>query len=167
MVVIGLIAESMAPLGAVGVGMIALALLFRRADRALGRRSTNRALSWRLVWYGGFLAVIVPAAFVLSSLIADHLTQQVWTQNEAVIQEITAPIADEGEQEFENRLWAAMEDLSDDQALASNVYHRADALIGSYIAILAVFLFKLLLLPAVVLGASYQAVRLAARGDLM
>ena len=82
-----------------------------------------------------------------------------------MIEEITAPMAEEGgTPEVQNRLWRALDDLDDYRVLAGNIYDRADALIGSYIAVLAVFLFKIVVLPAVLLGGLFLIARFFARG---
>lgn len=166
MVVTGVISVAMGPIGAVGAAMIALALAVWIADRMIGRRDVVVVLARRLGWYGGFLALAVPVAFLLSAQVADRLTQDVWAQNAAVIAEITAPIAEDGAQtpELQNRLWQALDDLDDYRVLAGNIYDRADALIGSYIAILAVFLFKIVVLPATLMGGLFLIARFFAQG---
>ena len=164
MVVTGVLSVAMGPVGAVGAGMIALAAGLWIADRLIGRRDVVVQLARRLGWYGAFLALAVPLAFVLSALLADRLTQDVWERNDAVIREITAPIADDAETDaVSNRFWEAMEDLDNYRMLAGNIYDRADDLIGSYIAVLAVFLFKILLLPALLMGGFFVAARFFAQ----
>lgn len=165
MVITGGLSVAMGPIGAVGAAMIALAMGLWIFDRLAGRRDVIVVLARRLGWYGGFLALAVPLAFLISGLIADRMTQQVWQENDAVIAEITAPIAeDPTAPELQNRLWQALDDLDDYRILAGNIYDRADDLIGSYIAILGVFLFKLLLLPAAIMGGFYLIARFFA-GD--
>lgn len=161
MIATGVLAVSMGPLGAVGAAMIALALALWVADRIVGRRDIVVVLARRLVWYGAFLAIAVPVSFLAASVIADELTREVWEANQAVIRDITEPLAADqtDAQGLGDRLWAAREDAEEYRRLAVNIYDRADDLIGSYVAILAVFLFKLLILPLLLLGALFLVAR--------
>ncbi|MEX0284022.1 MAG: hypothetical protein AB3N23_05370 [Paracoccaceae bacterium] len=162
MVVTGLLAVAMGPVSAVGAALICGALALWIADRLIGRQDIVVVMARRLSWYGAFLAVALPLAFLLSALVADHLTGQVWEDNTAIVAEITAPI-DLDETDTDSGFWAVIDTAEDYRDLARNVYDRADDLIGSYIAILAVFLFKILVLPLMLVGAFFIVVRFFAQ----
>ncbi len=164
MVFTGLLAVAMGPVSAVGAALIFGALTLWIADRLIGRKDLIVVMARRLSWYGAFLAIALPGAFLLSSLVADSLTQQVWAENNVIIQEITAPI-DLEDADATGGLWQVVETADDYRELAKNIYERADALIGSYIAILAVFLFKIMVLPLLLTGAFFIAARFFAGQD--
>lgn len=166
LVVTGVLAVAMGPVSAVGATMIALALGVWILDRLVGRRDVFVALSRRLIWYGVFLGIAVPLAFLITAQVADRLTQSVWDDNMAVVAEITAGMEDsavETPASFQNRLWAALDEADDYRVLAVNIYDKADALIGSYIAILAVFVFKVFVMPMLLLGAFFVMARFFAQ----
>lgn len=95
-------------------------------------------------------------------MIADSLTQQVWTKNHDTIKEITAPI-DVKDSDMDGGLWQFAEIVDNYSELARNIYEQADDLIASYIAILSVFLFKIIILPPILFGAFFIATRFFAR----
>ncbi len=173
MLAAGVLSVALGPISAVGAGMVALACLLWLGDLALGRRNPLVGLSRRLVWYGGFMAVGLPLAFLLSSAVADHLTRTVWDQHQAVIATVmadvgaqtVAPLADtEG--------WLAwLRELSGDvdryYTVAENALSHADEMIGSFVALLSVYVFKLFLLPALMAGAVFVPTRFFATRDPM
>ncbi len=158
MVVTGLLGVAMGPVSAVGAALICAALALWVTDRLIGRQDLVVLLARRLSWYGAFLAVALPLAFLLSALIADQLTAQVWDENNAIVTEITAPIT-VADTEPDAGFWSVVQTAEDYRDLAWNIYERADELIGSYIAILSVFLFKILVLPLILTGAFFIAIR--------
>ncbi len=162
MVVTGLLTVAMGPVSAVGAGLICLALGLWILDRLIGRQDIIVVMARQLTWYGAFLAIALPLAFLLSSLLADRLTQQVWAENNAVISEITAPIAVD-QTDTDGGLWQVVETAEDYRKMAGNIFDSADDLIGSYIAILAVFLFKIMLLPLLLTGAFFIIARFFAQ----
>ncbi|RBI85787.1 hypothetical protein DRV85_08660 [Rhodosalinus halophilus] len=162
MVLTGVLAVAMGPVWAVGWSMVAAALAIHAITGGVA------GVGRRLLSYGGFLALALPAAFVLSALVADRLTQDVWDRHSAVVSEIAggveieAPVAEDDE-----GYWEAMrrqfDRIADYTALAGRIYERGDELIGSFIAILAVFVFKIFVLPALLAGAFLVVARGLAR----
>jgi hypothetical protein len=162
MVLTGILGVAMGPVWAVGWGMVAAALALRAATGGAG------GVGRRLLSYGGFLALALPLAFVLAATVADRLTEEVWTRHSAVVAEIAggveieAPVAAEDES-----YWEAMrrqfDRIADYTALAGRIYERGDELVGSFIAILSVVVFKIFVLPALLAGAFLVIARGLAR----
>lgn len=167
MVTTGVLAVAMGPVSAVGFAMVAGALTLWAADLLIGRLDVVAVLARRLVWYGAFLAIALPLTFLLSSTVADRLTQDVWSRNAAVIDEITAPVSQENWVGQDGWIPDWMENTDRYRDLAQNVYERADDLISSYLAILAVFLFKVFILPALLMGGLFVIVRFFAHRDVL
>lgn len=164
LVATGVLAVAIGPIGAVGSGMIAVALTLWILDRMLGQKDVIVVLARRLAWYGAFLAIAIPLAFMVSSVVADHLTQDVWSDNSAIIDDITKSVTLDGVgvadgAETPSGFWGALEKADDYRVLALSIFDRADELIGSYVAILAVFLFKVFLLPALLMGGFFVLFR--------
>lgn len=168
MVVTGVIAVAMTPVGAIGFAMVTLSLLISVVQERTGRFQTA-GLASALGWYGAFLGLALPLAFASSALVADHLTDDVWARNKLVIDEITAhvePGAAKTEGEAGGWFWGlpdAVEEVDRYKELAQNIYDRADDLIASYLEILAVFVFKIIFLPALLVGALYFVLRFPVR----
>jgi len=101
---------------------------------------------------------------VLSDLGADRMTRAVWAENRAVIEEISGAVETPAETEPEGWFTLIPDDLEHYRSIAGNILTRADELIASYLAILAVFVFKLVLLPALLLGGLVLVLRALARG---
>lgn len=159
MVATGVLSVAMAPTGAMGFALLALALILG----ALGRGGLA-PVARRLGWYGGALALALPLVFVLSALLAGPMTDRIWDRNMAVIEEITAqvdmPEAEAaGQGGWGANIRSALGEIDRYQELAQNLYLRADDLVGGFVAILAVFVFKLFVLPALLLGGLYAALR--------
>jgi hypothetical protein len=162
MVVTGVLAVALGPVWAVGWGMVAAALALRALTGGAG------GVGRRLLSYGGFLALALPLAFVLSALVADRLTEEVWARHSAVVAEITGGIEVEAPRaSAEDGFWEEMRGqfgrIADYTALAGRIYERGDELIGSFIAILSVFVFKIFVLPALLAGAFLVVARGLAR----
>lgn len=163
MVATGVLSVAMAPTGAVGFALLAMALTLG----ALGRGGLA-PVARRLGWYGGALALALPLAFALSALLADPMTRPIWDRNMAVIEEITAgvdvvEVEEAGQGGWGANIRSALGEIDRYQELAQNLYRRADDLVGSFVAILAVFVFKLFVLPALLLGGLFVALRGALR----
>lgn len=166
LVTTGLLSIAMVPLGSVGFAMLALAALIWLADLFLGRRDIAMLLARRLASYGGFLALAVPLAFLVSALVADRMTDEVWARHQAVVAEITASVTPDAEaEEPGNWVREAVADADRYRTLSANLYDRADDLIASYVAILSVFLFKVFVLPTMLLGALFVIARFFARAS--
>ncbi|MFK7753357.1 MAG: hypothetical protein AB8B51_12490 [Sedimentitalea sp.] len=159
MVATGVLAVAMGPVGAVGLVLIALAL---GVAALRGTIAQTRGLAV----YGLGLGVAVPLAFVMSSLLADRVTADVWAENEAILQAIVAEVdtpIPEGATGWSTRFQSVLGEVERYQTLAANISTQADALIRSFIAILAVFVFKLIVLPLVMLGGLLIAIRAFSR----
>ncbi|MCC1491683.1 hypothetical protein [Cognatishimia sp. F0-27] len=162
MVVTGVLAVAMGPVSAVGFVMLLAACgigVWRGA-----RGGTGAALARKLGTYGAFFAIAVPLAFILSSVLADRMTAGVWQDHHAVLTEITAAVSPEAEVDTDGTsLWSMVSGSGDTmdryRTMAANTYNRADELVASLIAILAVFLFKVLVLPLLLLGGCLSVAR--------
>lgn len=144
MVVTGLLAVAMGPLGAVGWAMIGL------ASAVALTRPRWRTAGWCVGQYGLIFALGLPLAFIGASLLADWMTAEVWAEHSAIIATVTDSVAvTEADQNWMQSAWSGIDRY---QTLAERLLENADALIGSYIAILAVFFFKIFVLPAVLMG---------------
>jgi len=170
MLVAGVLSIAMGPVSAVGAGMVALATLIWLIDRAAGPKNPLVGLTRSLVWYGSFLGLGLPLAFLVSAVLADRLSNATWAEHEARIQLICGEICeDDPTAAAKRQTWSTgLQDLLDDaeryRELASRIYNQANELIASYIAILSVFVFQIFLLPALIAGAFFLVARHGARG---
>lgn len=157
MVVTGVLAIAMGPMGAVGWIMVGLAGLVWLAgrDTPLGR------FGRQLASYGAFLALALPLAFVLASFVADRMTRDVWAEHQATVAEITGDIQIGAPGEDEPG-W--MESIDSYRKIATAIYARADELVTSYVALLSVFIFKIFILPLMLSGGFFLLARALARG---
>jgi hypothetical protein len=159
MVATGVLSVALGPVSGTGWALVGLAaLLWLVFPGRLG------GLPRRLGVYGGFLGLALPLAFVLASFLAERMTAQVWAGHQAIIAEITATVAgDELPPPGEGGWWQSLQErlggIDRYQTVASALYSNADAVIGSYIAILSVFIFRILLLPVLLVGAFWVATR--------
>jgi hypothetical protein len=159
MVATGVLAVALGPVSGTGWALVGVAALLRLA--VPGRLG---GLPRRLGLYGGFLGLALPLAFVLASLLAERMTAQVWSTHQAVISEVTASLgAEDLPPAGEASWWQSLQDrlggIERYQAVASALYSNADAVIESYIAILSVFIFRILVLPVLLVGAFWVAAR--------
>ncbi len=159
MVVSGVLSVAMGPVGAVGLAMMAGAL-------ALWAIAPRRVLGRRLAAYGAFLGLALPLSFLLSGLLAEHMTADVWAENSAVIARITEGVqppeaADDAG--WWDRMQAGLGGIERYQTLAANIFEQADEMIASYVAILAVFIFRIFLLPLLLAGGFFVVARWVAR----
>ncbi|WP_424985027.1 hypothetical protein [Microbulbifer sp. S227A] len=169
MLVSGVLAVAMGPVGAVGAVMIAGASALWIADRLLGPRDVVSMLSRRLGWYGGFFLLALPGAFVLTDLLAARFTGDVMAWHQAIIDEITDTVeVDPGlaqDQGWWDRLTEGMSEVDRYRELAGNIWLRADELIGSYLTLLSVYIFQIFVLPALLVGAFFIVARFFASRD--
>ncbi len=152
MVATGVIAVALGPVSAIGLGLLSLAL----GIWALSKRG-HGGLPRRLAWYGGFLGLALPLALVVSEPLAGTLTEGVYDRNMEVIEEITARVGGSealGEEE---------PGLTEYRQLASNLWSRADELIGALLAVLGVHVFRIFLLPLLLVGGLFVVARHYAR----
>lgn len=161
MVATGVLAVALGPVGGIGWALVALACALALWP---GRGPGARRLARQLGGYGALLGLALPLAFVLSDLGADRMTRAVWAENRAVIEEISGAVETPAETEPEGWFTLIPDDLEHYRSIAGNILTRADELIASYLAILAVFVFKLVLLPALLLGGLVLVLRALARG---
>ncbi len=170
MVVTGVLAVAMGPVTGIGFAMAALALTAGAFARA-GSSGALGTLARRLGLYGAFLGLALPLSFLLSSLVADRMTQAIWDKHSTVVAEITANVApdiapgiaaEEPSSGVLSVLQGARDNLDRYSDLAANIYARADELATSLVALLSVFLFKVLILPGLILGGFFVSVRVFA-----
>ncbi|MCT8161201.1 hypothetical protein [Pseudoruegeria sp. SHC-113] len=164
MVATGVISVAVGPIGAVGWGLVGLALAGEALRRLAGRASPASVVERTLLRYGLLLAVALPLAYLLAGLMADWMTADVWAEHSAVVAQITARVPDaqpgtEAAEGWLKSLRDAGDALDRYQQLAEGVYENADVLIRSYLMIFSVFLFKLLILPALILFGIVAAAR--------
>lgn len=161
MIVTGVISVAMGPTSALGAVLVAMASLLALADRS-GRMG---ALPRRLGVYGALLALALPLTFLSADAVADRLTASVWSKHTAIIDEITDSVApidtvpSEAEDFGIRKIW---EDIEQYRKLTGQIYLRANDLIESFVAILSVFVFKIFVLPALLIGAVVLVARRAA-----
>jgi hypothetical protein len=166
MIATGVLAVALGPLGAAGYSMIAVALLVWLLGRLFDSRPLAAALGRWLAWYGAFLALAVPLAFVVAAAVADRLTDAAWDRHSATVAEITADIENEAPVDGSGPAGAvggSLRKIEQYQELATNVWSRADELIQGLVGLLAVYIFKLFVLPLMILGAFFVVARSLAR----
>ncbi|MEQ9694954.1 hypothetical protein [Shimia sp. SDUM112013] len=168
MVFTGVLAVAMGPVSATGCSLIALATCVWILDRRFGGGTVAKTITRKLGWYGAFLGLAIPLAFVIASLVADRMTEGVWAEHDAIVQEITASVSAQADLPAGDESWfSAMAGLAGDaeryQTLMAEVFARADDLIRAYIAILSVFVFRIVILPLLVMGAFFVLVRAMAQ----
>ena len=155
-VVTGVLAVALGPVSAVGLALLALAL-------AIAAVSPGRGMARRLGWYGAFLGLALPLGLTLSAPIAGTLTEAALLRNQAIVSEITQSV---GETNLEAPDEVADLGLNDYRRITANVWSRADELIGGLVAIFGVYLFRIFLLPAMLVVGLFFAARSLARGDV-
>ncbi|WP_099827714.1 hypothetical protein [Oceaniglobus indicus] len=163
MVTTGILSVALGPVSAVGFGMMgAAAALWLVANIARGR-ARPRALPRRLAWYGAFLGLALPIALVGASQLAGHLTDNTYAVNRAVIAEITQSLDAETPGDEGGGFSLSIGAIDDYRQLAVNVWNRADDLISALVALLAVFVFNIFILPGMLIGGLFMTVRYFAR----
>ena len=153
MAVSGVLAVAMGPVGGIGWALVALASVAWLAPRT--QVPGMRALARRMTSYGLFLGLALPLSFVLADIFADAMTERTHARHEARVAELTAQIAPENV----TADTSAWEDIERYRRLAGAVYSQADTLIASYLALLAVFVFRIFVFPLVLLGLFYIVAR--------
>lgn len=152
MVATGVVAVALGPVSTIGWSLFALA-----AALALWRGRQEGA-AHLLGGYGLLLGLGLPLALVLSSWLAVALTQSTYDTNLALVQDITRDV------DATEALEGEGPGITEYRALASNVWGRADELISALIAILSVYVFRLFVMPALLIVALFLiARRLAGR----
>lgn len=175
MLVSGVLAIAMGPIGAIGGGMIALACLLRLVAPHERVLSAARKLGV----YGAFLALGLPLCLIASNLLAVPLTGSALVQHQSVVDAIVADVpnsaSDSIEISVDDERWfdglrdtfsAGTDYLVKGQrflAQANSIMTNADTLIKSYLSILAVLIFRIFLLPILLVVAVWQVARSFAR----
>lgn len=152
MVATGVIAVALGPVSAIGMGLLAVAL----GIWALSGRG-HAGLPRRLAWYGGFLGLALPLALVAAEPLALRMTEATYTRNIVLVEEITARVGGSealGEEE---------PGLTEYRQLAGNLWSRADELIGALLAVLGVHVFRIFILPMLLIGGLFVIARHYAR----
>lgn len=153
-VVTGVLAVALGPVSAVGLTMLALALLVA----ALSKR---RGIARRLGWYGAFLGLALPVGLTMSAPLAGVLTEATLVRNQALVSEITQSVESTDLQATEE---IADLGLNDYRRITASVWQRADELIGGLVAIFGVYVFRIFILPAMLIVGLFFAARTLARG---
>ncbi|NNE51917.1 MAG: hypothetical protein HKN30_05890 [Sulfitobacter sp.] len=152
MVATGVLAVALGPVSALGLALLAAAL-------ALAAVFPQRRLSRQLGWYGGFFGLALPVSLALATPLASTLTEATYSRNLAVVSEITQQVSG-GDVIAEADL-----SLNDYRRIAGNVWSRADELIGAMVAIVGVYVFRIFILPMLLIGGLFFAARSFARGE--
>lgn len=153
----GVLAVAMGPVGAIGWALVALASLVWLLPQA--GVPGLRALARRMASYGLFLGLALPLAFVLAALFADAMTEATFARHSATVAELTAGIAPV-EVVADDSVWR---DIERYRKMAGTIYAEADTLISSYLAILAVVVFRIFVFPLVLMGLFLMIARHFAR----
>lgn len=155
MVSTAVVALAIGPISALGFCLIGLAVLIFAAARSSGEQPSRLARPIGL--HGVMLAIALPLSFLGASMLAEWMTASAWEEHEAVLAEISEEVApgeivpdvDEG---LAGGWRELIEKAGDYAKLAVSVSRHADDLVGSYVAILAVVLIKIFLLPLIILS---------------
>lgn len=152
MVATGVLAVALGPVSALGLALLAVAL-------AIATFFPQRRMSRPLGWYGLFFGLALPVSLVLAAPLSEALTQTTYARNLAVVNEITQQVS--GGQE----VVAQDLGLNDYRKIAANVWNRADELIGAMVALVGVYVFRIFILPLMLVGGLFFAARSFARGE--
>jgi hypothetical protein len=151
MVATGVLAVALGPVSALGLGLLALAF-------AIAALFPQRRMVRPLGWYGLFFGLALPISLALATPLAEALTQAAYARNLATVSEITQQVGG-GDVLAEADL-----SLNDYRKIAANVWTRADELIGAMVAIVGVYVFRIFILPLLLIGGLFFAARSFARG---
>ncbi|MFX0540425.1 hypothetical protein ACEWPM_001660 [Roseovarius sp. S4756] len=176
MLVSGLLAVAMGPVGAVGGAMIAAACLLM----LIGHRLPLRPGARKLGVMGAVLTLGLPLCLMASDWLAVPLTGSVLIRHQAVIDDIVADVPEVAPEPLESaleepgmlsglrdRFSAGVDYVASGQqvlAQARDVVTNADEIISSYLSILAVLIFRTFLLPALLLTAVWMIAQSYVRG---
>ena len=157
MLAAGTLAVALGPVSTIGLVLLALAAVVWAGVAATGRPHPLGGVPRQLAVYGGFLGLALPLTFAVADPLADGLTDATWAAQTAIVQDITATVdglpVEEG----------IREKISRYQTLADNLWTRADELIASLLTLLAVFIFKVVVLPVLLIGGLLVVARGMAR----
>lgn len=153
MVATGVLAVSLGPVSSIGWALFALAM-------ALALIRERSGTSNFLAVYGLFFGLGMPLALVLSSFLATALTEMTYQENLATVQDITQAVGGT------DVLQEDSPGLTEYRALAASVWSRADELISALIAILSVYVFRIFVMPLLLVGGLFLLMRRMAAGRL-
>lgn len=166
MVMSAVLSISAAPVASVGAVLAACGALLALLARGpgLSRLGVIGAL------YGGLLAVVLPLIITVSGMGGDLLTRAAWEENAQIVEEITQPYdnpafepAQDAAQGIFARLWSGAGEAVDAvqfyQEVAGKVWDEADTLIASYLKLLGIFVFKVVVMPLIAFGVCYLVLR--------
>jgi hypothetical protein len=150
MVSTGVIAVALGPVSVIGLALLGVALAYAVV-------SPVSLLPRQLGWYGAFLGLALPIGLTLAAPLAEGLTEPVFVRNMALVAEITGPVQ-------QADLLAERElGLNDYRKIAVNVWNRADELIRAMVALVGVYVFRIFILPLLLIGGLFYAARSFAR----
>ncbi|QFU07720.1 hypothetical protein PARPLA_01636 [Rhodobacteraceae bacterium THAF1] len=142
----GTLAVALGPVSTIGLVMLSAAAGLWAGVAASGRANPLGGVPRQLAVYGGFLGLALPLAFAVADPLSDRLTDATWEAQTRIVQEITATVdtlpVDEG----------LRDKIARYTTLAENLWNRADDLIASLLTLLAVFIFKVVVLPILLMG---------------
>lgn len=164
-VVSGVLALSFAPVAAIGFALLAVALLGRcgceaRADGWSGAPMPLRLLLSGCGGFGLLLAVALPGGFALGAALGAWLTQDVWSEAEAVLTSVAdqaRTLIGEPGAGGDERSWR--EALAAYFGAAGLFWNEADALLSASLQMAGVFLLRMIVLPTVLLLVAVQLAR--------
>lgn len=150
MIATGVLAVALGPVSALGLVVLGAAL-------AMAALAPQRAAVRQLGWYGAFFGLALPLGLTVAAPLAEMLTEATYTRNLALVAEITQVVQDaDSPQEVELG-------LNDYRKIAASLWENADSLIGAMVAIVGVYLFRILILPLMLICGLYLAMRSVAR----
>ncbi|MEM6940320.1 MAG: hypothetical protein AAF943_02270 [Pseudomonadota bacterium] len=152
MVATGVLAVSLGPVSSIGWALFAVAM----ALALIQRRGTATNF---LALYGVFFGLGLPFALVLSSTLSAVLTEATYQENLTTLQDITRAV------DGADVLQEAGPGLAEYRALAASVWSRADELISALIAILSVYVFRIFVMPLLLVGGLFLLIRRLALAD--
>ncbi|MEM0975989.1 MAG: hypothetical protein AAGJ34_00495 [Pseudomonadota bacterium] len=163
---------SFAPIASLGFGALGLGFLLCAA-----KASWSEHL-WRpLLRYGLMLGCILPVIFVFAGYLGDRMTKKVWEEHAIVVETISsqiqandpqAEILKDGGGSASPDTWGTLllertretfEVLSNYGSAAGIILNESDRLIESFFNIMAVFFFKIVILPLLLYGAYLAIMR--------
>ncbi|MEQ9258580.1 MAG: hypothetical protein RIG84_05740 [Roseovarius sp.] len=156
MVVSGVLSVATGPIGAIGFAMAGLGLvsMYLSPRIRVGRK---------LLLYGAFLAIALPLSYWISGGLAEVMTGQKWDENQRIVNEIVKGVettsADTNDEGWFAEFFEQGDAVKRYTTLATRIASEADTLIKSYIELLAVLVFNLILLPLILIGGVFVLFR--------
>ncbi|MFD2739776.1 hypothetical protein ACFSUD_09370 [Sulfitobacter aestuarii] len=150
MIATGVLAVALGPVSALGLIVLGTAL-------AVAALAPRRVAVRQLGWYGAFFGLALPLGLTVAAPLAQMLTEATYSRNIALIAEITQVVQDaDSPQEVELG-------INDYRRIAASLWEDADRLTGALVAIVGVYMFRILILPLLLNGGLFLAMRGVAR----